>query len=83
LIECGKTFRCDKIKLEEYHQRYVSQLRTYTDPIKDTWLMHDGTVLMTRLELDFMKRDGRLNITISEGIKDDCTKRPKWIHPEM
>jgi hypothetical protein len=81
-LECDKTFPWDVIDQEEYYQKYTNQLSTYTVPIKDTWLMHDGTVLMTRLELDFSQRDGVLNITISEGAKDEHTKRPVWLDPE-
>jgi hypothetical protein len=68
-----------KNKLEEYCQRYASQLCAYTAPVKDTWLMPDGTVLMTELELDFTQRDGVLNITISEGIKNEHTRMPEWV----
>jgi hypothetical protein len=49
------------------------------DPIEETWLIHDGTVLVTRLELNFAQRYGILNVTISEGIRDDHIKRPIWI----
>jgi hypothetical protein len=66
----------DMVKLKEYCQRYANQLDTYTDPIRDTWLTRDGAVLVTRLELDFMQRNDVLNIAISEGIKDDHTKKP-------
>jgi hypothetical protein len=82
LIECYKAFHLDKIKLEEYYQRHANQLSTYTRAIKDTWLIHDGTVLMTELDLDFTQRDGRLNIAISEGIRDAHTRRPEWINIE-
>jgi hypothetical protein len=37
---------------------------------------------MTKLQLDFTKRDWRdgvLNITISKGVKDKHTKRPFWL----
>jgi hypothetical protein len=80
LIECNVWPYWYNFKPEEYYQRYASQLCTYTDPIEDTWLIHDGTVLTTRLELDFTQRDGVLNIVISEGIRDDHTKRPEWIN---
>jgi hypothetical protein len=80
LIECNKQPYWNEAKLQEYHQVCASQLCTYTDPIEDTWLIHDGTVLTTRLELDFTQRDGVLNIVISEGIRDDHTKRPEWIN---
>jgi hypothetical protein len=43
-------------------------------------LIPDGTVLMSILELDFTQRDGVLNITISESIRDDYTRRPEWIN---
>jgi hypothetical protein len=79
LIEYEKQNKWNEIKLEDYYQRYVSQLSTYTDPIENTWLTRCGKVLMTRLELDFTERDGVLNITISEGAKDDHTKMPVWI----
>jgi hypothetical protein len=79
LIECDGWCGWSRTKLDEYCQRYASQLCTYTGPIKDTWLMPDGTVLMTELELDFTQRDGVLNITISDGIKDEYTKKPEWV----
>jgi hypothetical protein len=80
VIECDKTFPWDGSKVEEYCQRYASQLSTCTGPIKDTWLISDSTMLMTELELDFTQRDGVLNINISEGIKDERTKLPEWIN---
>jgi hypothetical protein len=80
LIEYDGWCGWGKDKLEEYCQRYASQLCTYTGPIRDTWLMPDGTVLMTELELDFTQRDGVLNITISEGVKDEHTKKLEWFN---
>jgi hypothetical protein len=82
LVEHEKQFRWSLAKLEEYCQRYANQLCIYSDPIKDTWLTRDGTVLMTESELDFAQRDGILNITIAEGVKDNFTKIPKWIDSE-
>jgi hypothetical protein len=82
LIEYDKQIRWDGYKSEDYYQRYDNQFSTYTGPIKDTWLIHDGTVLMTRLDLDLTQRNGVLNITISEGVKDEHTKMPKLIIPE-
>jgi hypothetical protein len=82
LIACNKAFPWHKIDPEEYYQRYTSQLNAYVGSIKDTWLMGDNTVLMTGLALDFMQRDGVLNITISEGIRDGHTKRPTWMNPK-
>jgi hypothetical protein len=83
LIEYDKQIDWNENKLEEYYHKHVNQLGTYIDPIKDTWLINDGTVLMTKLELDFMQRDGRLNITISESTRDNHTRRPVWIDPKM
>jgi hypothetical protein len=82
LIECDKWFYWSGVLLEEYYQKCVNQFSTYTGPIEDTWLIPDGTVLMTILELDFTQRDGVLSITISEGTSDDHTKRPEWIDLE-
>jgi hypothetical protein len=80
LIECDKTLSWDKLKVKEYCQRYDNQLSTYTGPIENTWLIDDDLVVMIRLELDFMKRDGRLSITVSESVRDERTKRPVWIN---
>jgi hypothetical protein len=82
LIEHDKQFYWSTAKSKEYHRRYANELCIYTGPIKDTWLLHDGTVLMTRLELDPMQRVGRLNITISESVKNERTKIPVWINLE-
>jgi hypothetical protein len=70
------------IDSEVCYQRYVSQLRVYTDPRADTWLTRDGTTLTTRLRLNFVQRDGVLSVTISEGIRDEHTRRPEWVDPE-
>src|SRR5690606_16124189 len=76
---------CDwsEAKLEEYYKRYASEFCVYTGLIEDAWLMHDGKVLVTRLELDFMQRDGVLNIIISEGVEDEHTGMPVWVDPNM
>jgi hypothetical protein len=83
LIESDEWFAWNEFKLKEYYQRYASRLNTYTSPIRDTWLTHDGIVLMTKLELDFKQRDGVLNITISKGIEDNYTRGSVWINPKM
>jgi hypothetical protein len=80
LIEYDKQVKLNLSKLQEYYQRYIDQVRTYTDSIKDTWLTHDGIILMTELELNFALRDGVLNITISEGIKDDHVRSSERIY---
>jgi hypothetical protein len=80
LVEYDEKFDLDYIKSQNYYRSYAGQLRTCTNPIKDTWLLHDGTVLMTRLELDFTQRDGVLSLIISEGIGDEHTRRPEWIN---
>jgi hypothetical protein len=82
MIECDEQIKWNSYKLKEYCQRYASRLSAYTGPIEDTWLIHDGTVLTTRLELDFPQRDGRLYITISEGSRDNRTKISAWISPK-
>jgi hypothetical protein len=84
LIEDHRWRNWRKTVLEEYCQRYASQLRTYTDPINESWLVYnDDKVLMTELELNFTQRDGVLNIIISEGVKDRRAKRCKWFSPKM
>jgi hypothetical protein len=83
LIEYNKHIKWNLSKLEEYYQKHASQLSTYTGPIKDAWLIDDDIVLMTGLELDLTQRGGILNITISEGVEDEHTRRPVWFNPKM
>jgi hypothetical protein len=82
LIKCGEQYHLDASSLEEYYRKYASQLSTYTGPIKDAWLLDDGIVLMTELDLDFTQKDGVLNIIISEGIRDGRAKRLEWVNLE-
>jgi hypothetical protein len=82
LIECDKQSYWRKTTLKEYYQRYANQLCTYTGPTEDIWLMSDGTVLMTRLELDFAQRNDVLDITISEVERDNNMRAPVHIDLE-
>jgi hypothetical protein len=82
LIEHDEQIRWNAYKLEEYCQSYANQFGTYTGPIRDKWLIYNGTVLMTRLELNFTQRPWVLNITISEGVKDEYIRRPLWLDPK-
>jgi hypothetical protein len=70
-------------QLKGYYQRYAHQLRAYTGPLEDTWLTRNDTVFMTRLELNFTQRDGVLNITVSEGVENEHTRKPVWINPRI
>jgi hypothetical protein len=79
LIRCNERFNWNTSMLEEYYRRYVNQFSIYTGPIKDTWLMPDGTVLMTELELNVTQGSGLLNMTISEEISNERTRRLEWI----
>jgi hypothetical protein len=82
LIEYDEKFCWNIDRLKECYQRYTSQLSTYAGPVRDTWLVHGVTVLITGLELDFTQRDGVLNITISEGSENEHARRPERIDPE-
>jgi hypothetical protein len=82
LIEYSKQVDWNRIKSKEYYRRYANQLSIYTSPIKNKWLINDGTVLMTRLNLDFMQKDGRLNIFITEGNKTSRAMKPVWVDLE-
>jgi hypothetical protein len=83
LIECDKQIKWNSYKLEECRQKYANQLCAYTGIIEDTWLIHDGTVLITKLGLDFTQRDCILNLVISEGVKNGRGRRSVWINPKM
>jgi hypothetical protein len=86
LIECDKHIKWNGYKLREYCQRYYSQFSTYTGFIEDTWMINDGAVLTTRLKLDFTQRnwrDGVLDITILEGLRNMHIGGPVWLDPKM
>jgi hypothetical protein len=83
MIEYDELIEWNETELEEYYHHYVNQLSTYTDPIKDIWWIRGGIVLMTNLELDFTQRDGVLNITISEGVKDGNAKIPERFYRKL
>jgi hypothetical protein len=83
LIEHDKQVKWNGYKLREYYRRYVNQFGTYTGPIRDKWLLHDGTILAIRLELYFTQRNWVLNTTISAGVKDEYIRRPVWLYPKM
>jgi hypothetical protein len=80
LTEYNESMRWNEVMLKECYYNHINRLNIYTDPIKDTWLIPDDTVLVTELELDFTQRDGVLNITISKGVEDEHTRRPEWIN---
>jgi hypothetical protein len=82
LLEYDEWFYWNETKLKEYYQMHASQLSIYTGPSKETWSIHNDVVLVTGLELDFAQRDGRLNIFISENVKNEYTKIPVWVGPE-
>jgi hypothetical protein len=79
LVEYEKRYSWGANELEDYYQRYASQLRAYTTPIKRKRLLDDGTVLMIKLEVDFTQRDGVLNVAISKLKNSVCTRKPEWI----
>jgi hypothetical protein len=83
LIECDKQTKWNPFKLEEYRQRCANQLNVYTGFIEDIWLIHDGTVLITRLGMKFMQGCHVLNISISEGVMNRYDARPIWINPKL
>jgi hypothetical protein len=78
LIECDEQIDWNEIKLRICCQRCVNQLSTYTDLTKETWLLHDGTVLMTRLEL-YLIQDGVVCVVISDSFRDNRIKKSVWI----
>jgi hypothetical protein len=82
VLEYSKQFDWNRITLEEHYQKCDNRLSTYTGSIKETWLTDYGTVLTTKLELNFTRRYSRLDLTISEGIRDGHAKRSIWIGPE-
>jgi hypothetical protein len=47
--------------------------------IEDTWIMHDNTVLMTRVNVIRETKCYRLEMTISEASVKDDTQRPRYI----
>jgi hypothetical protein len=52
-----------------------------TNYYRNTWLMHDNTVLAVAHEA-MWKNDLELNIAVSKGVKDEHTSQPMWIDPK-
>jgi hypothetical protein len=67
--------RCELMKLEKYCKLTNIQYGI----IEDTWLMHDNTVLLKRVNVTCEEKCYKLDMTISEtSIKED-TQRPRYI----
>jgi hypothetical protein len=77
LIEHDKGHVWDKDKLMKLAKCYKLVNIQYGS-IKETWLMHDNTVLMTSLNM-IHEEDYELEIIISEGSISDNTQRLKYI----
>src|SRR5690606_17497347 len=75
LIEHDKSCVLYEDKLMRLVERYVP-FSTQYDPIEETWLIRNNTVLMTRMNVTCKENCYKLEMTISEaGINED-TWRP-------
>jgi hypothetical protein len=78
LVECDDKLVLNEDKLAQLYKR-VNDIPSGYHAI--TWLMCDNTVLETTYEIE-QKTGIELEITISEGDKDENTKSALWIDPE-
>jgi hypothetical protein len=82
LIECDNDFAWDEDKLVALNDRYWRELRKDYKSSIMTWLMNDGTLMQTRLNVTY-GLDYDLNIVISEGtwkrkMLEPITVNSKW-----
>jgi hypothetical protein len=79
LIKHSNTITWNEDTLEKLRYMYLSLLRD-DKIVKDTWLLDDTTVLMTTSE---QKMGHAIEITISEGTKEDGATEPLWVSSNM
>jgi hypothetical protein len=77
LIEHDKAHVWDNDRLMRLAKQYM--LYDIHIPIEETWLMHDNTVLMTRVNVAREKACYKLEMTLSEASIKYDTQRPLYI----
>jgi hypothetical protein len=78
LVEHDKSRVWDEVGLMKLTKHYVSS-NVHYGLIEDTWLMHDNTVLMTRINVICEEECYKLEMTVSETSIEDDTQRPQYI----
>jgi hypothetical protein len=81
LIECAADFTWDEDKLWALHDEYHLQLYADYKSGIIAWLMHEGSVMKTKLDVIY-ESDYELNIIISEGTEKCNMEEPVKIEPE-
>jgi hypothetical protein len=77
LLEHDNSFHWDEKDLRQLLQMYFNRLKTMHGREETTWLMQDGTVLKTTMGV-MDKGQYKLQIAISEGVKDEYTTTPVY-----
>jgi hypothetical protein len=76
LIKHSNTITWNEDKLEKLHSMYLNLLKD-DQIVRDTWLLDDVTVLMTILRRKVRRHT--IEITITEGTREDDSMEPLWI----
>jgi hypothetical protein len=80
LVEHEEGFDWDEHDLREfYHYKNNNQLRQYSAPITETWLLSDNAVLMITIEITNDERI--LNLIISKEKNPLYPINPPWVDP--
>jgi hypothetical protein len=79
LIKHSVTITWDEDTLEKLYSIHLALLRSYD--IKSTWLLDGETVLVTASK--WRSINSPIEITISEGIRDDTSTEPLWVSSSM
>jgi hypothetical protein len=82
LVKHVKKFIWNEDKLKRLYYENHNWFKEYNDTISDTWYMDDNMTLKTSLKLRGMKGNFELNISISEGERDDYVMRPLYVDLE-
>jgi hypothetical protein len=80
LIECANDFTWNAAKLQALYRKYNSQIHSECRPSIVTWLMHDNTVMKTKLDVIYGS-DYKLNLVLSKGARKGNMKRSIQIDP--
>jgi ribosomal silencing factor RsfS len=81
LLEHEDTFTWSERRLKEFFDEHSNKFSTTEGRNATTWLMQDGTVLKTVMDVTG-RGHYKLEITIAEGTQDQYTTNPLYYEPK-
>jgi hypothetical protein len=81
LVEHSNELVLNEDKLAQLYDKANDRFYKFYDSFQSTWLVCDNTVLKATYKIVW-ERGLELEITISEGVKDEYPMKPMWIDSE-